>query len=189
MVEIIISVAAILIILSLGRLGMLFGVFYELASASLLFLAMMVTLRYWYPLTQWLVSWWPAAQGSYIAFGAYWILFLLGSLPLIAIMNYVTQDSIPKYPKPVDVVLGSVFGMTSAVILVCSVMTSLSVIAPKVWGPYDRNALLVPLDQIPIVAYQKIERNWLGISETDPAHTRFPTFIKEDADDLDKYWR
>jgi uncharacterized membrane protein required for colicin V production len=189
MVEIIISVLAILIILSLGRLGILFGVFYELTSASLLLLAMMVTLRYWYPLTRWLMTWWPGAEGSYMAFGAYWILFLLGCMPLILIMNYVTQDSIPKYPKVVDVVLGSIFGMTSAVILVCCVMTSLSVIVPKVWEPYNRNALLMPLDQVPIAIYQTVERRWLDIPESDPSHTRLPTFNKEDVDNLDKYWR
>ena len=189
MVEIILSVLAILIILSLARLGLLFGGFYELTSTLLLLLAMMVTLRYWYPLTRWIVSWWPGPGASYAAFGAYWSLFLMGCVPLIVIMHYVTQDMIPRYPKAIDMVLGVVFGAASASVIVCCVMTSLSVIAPKVWEPYNRNALLVPFDQVPIIVYQTVERHWLEIPETNPGHTRLPTFKKEDADELDKYWR
>jgi uncharacterized membrane protein required for colicin V production len=189
MVEIILSVAAILVIISLARMGILFGVFYELTSALLLVLAMMITLRYWYPMTRWITSWWPGAGGSYAAFGAYWSLFLVGCVPLIVIMNHVSEGSVPKYPKAIDVALGFVFGTISAVVVVCCVMTSLSVIAPKVWEPYDRNALLVPFDQLPAQVYQTVERRWLDIPDTDPGHTRLPTFKKEDVDDLDKYWR
>src|SRR5437762_1447685 len=106
MVEIILSVLAILLILSLARLGASFGVFYELTSALLLLLAMMVALRYWYLLTRWITSWWPETSGGYAAFGAYWTLFLLGCLPLILVMSHVTHDSLPKYPKSVDMTLG-----------------------------------------------------------------------------------
>jgi len=184
-----ISVLAILVILGLGRLGMHFGAFYEATSTLLLFLAMMVSLRYWYPLTRWVMFWWSPDTASYAAFGSYWALFLIGCLPLILFMSRVTQGSIPSYPKIVDMVVGMVFGTISATIFVCCVMTSLSVIAPKIWEPYDRNALTLPLDTVPISIYQTVERDWLHIAENDPAHTRFPTFEKADADNFDKYWR
>jgi uncharacterized membrane protein required for colicin V production len=188
MVETILSVFAILVILALAWAGIVFGVFYELTSALLLFIAMIVTLRYWYLATGLILSWVPAT-GSYAAFIAYWALFLIGCLPLIAVMNGITQDSVPRYPKVVDSVLGFIFGFASAVILMCSIMTSLPVIVPKVWAPYDRSALLLPFDRAPITTYQYLEKNWLGIATTDPAHTRFPTFEKTDLDDFEKYWQ
>lgn len=188
MVETILSVFAILLILALAWAGIAFGVFYELTSTLLLFFAMMITLRYWFLATGLILSWVPAA-GSYAAFIAYWALFLIGCLPLIAVMNGITQDSVPRYPRIVDSVLGFIFGLTSAVILICSVMTSLPVVVPKVWAPYDRGALLRPFDRAPILTYRYIEKNWLGISETNPAHTQFPTFEKADLDDFEKYWQ
>lgn len=184
-----ISVLAILVILGLGRLGIHFGTFYEVTSTLLLFLAMMVSLRYWYLLTGWVMSWCSPEMASYAAFGAYWALFLMGCTPLLVFMSRVTQESVPSYPKIVDVVLGVVFGTVSAAILVCCVMTSLSVIAPKLWESYDRGALILPLDQIPIEAYQTVERDWMHVAATNAAHTRFPTFEKADADNFDKYWK
>lgn len=188
MVEISISVAAILAILALAWAGIMFGVFYELTSTLLLFWAMMITLRYWYLATGLLLSWIPAA-GAYAPFLAYWTLFLIGCLPLIIVMNRVTQDSVPRYPKVVDSILGFIFGFTSSVILVCSVMTSLPAIAPKVWEPFDRQALLLPFDRLPIAVYQYVEQDWLGITSSDPGHTRFPTFEKTDGEDFQKSWR
>jgi hypothetical protein len=188
MVETTLSVAAILAILALAWAGIAFGVFYELTSTLLLFWAMMITLRYWYLATGLLLSW-VSMPASYACFIAYWALFLIGCLPLIAITNRVTLDSVPRYPRIVDTTLGFVFGLISAVILICCVMTSLSVIVPKLWEPYDRNALLRPFDRTPISVYQSIERDWLRIPVTDPGHTRFPTFEKAGVDDFQKYWR
>jgi hypothetical protein len=67
-------------------------------------------------------------------------------------------------------------------------MTSLSVLAPKIWEPYNPNALTVRFDQKPIEVYQYIE-NAIGVKPKDPGHTRFPTFDKNDADDFQKYWQ
>lgn len=188
MVEVILSIMAVVLILSLAWGGMIFGVFYELTSSLLLFFAMMVTMRYWYEATRWIESVMPGA-GSYGAFGAYWAMFLIGCLPLILVLNRVTQQAVPRYPRIVDTVLGLVFGFISATILVCCVMTSLSVIAPKVWEPYNSNALTVPFDRFPIAMYETIEGRWLGVPKTNPGHTRFPTFEKADADNFQKYWR
>ena len=187
MVEVILSIAAILLILSLARFGVFFGVFYELTSTLLLFFAMMVTLRYWYEATRWLESVLPGA-GAYGAFGAYWAVFLAGCLPLILVLNRITQQAVPRYPKIIDMALGVAFGFVAASILVCSVFTSLSVVAPKIWEPYNHAALTFPLDRYPITVYQDIEERWLGVPKTDPGHTRFPTFEKADADNFQKYW-
>jgi hypothetical protein len=127
--------------------------------------------------------------GAYGAFGAYWALFLLGCLPLILVLNQVTQQAVPRYPRIVDVVLGFVFGLISSTILVCCVMTSLSVIVPKVWEPYNHDALTVAFDQFPIELYQRIEERCVGVQKTDPGRTRFPTFEKADADNFQKYWK
>jgi uncharacterized membrane protein required for colicin V production len=188
MVELILSIAAIAVILLFAWGGILFGVFYELTSALLLFLAMMVTMRYWYEATRWIESIMPGA-GGYGAFGAYWAMFLIGCLPLILVLNRVSQQAVPRYPKVIDTVLGLIFGFIAAAILVCCVFTSLSVIVPKIWEPYNRDALTVPFDRVPIVVYQHIEEQWLGIPKTDPGHTRFPTFEKADVDNFQKYWQ
>lgn len=187
-IPVILSIAAIVLILTLAwGGGMVFGVFYELTSSVLLFFAMMVTLRYWYEATRWVESVMPGA-GAYGAFGAYWAVFLAGCLPLILMLNRVTQQAVPRYPRVVDIVLGFIFGFVAATILVCCVMTSLSVIAPKIWEPYNRDALTVSFDQKPIEVYQYIE-NAIGVKADDPGHTRFPTFEKKDADDFQKYWQ
>jgi Colicin V production protein len=187
MVEVILSIVAIMLILSLAWSGVWFGVFYELSSSLLLFFAMMVSLRYWYEVASWIESVRPGV-GSYGALGAYWALFLVGSSPLVLVLRRVNDESLPRYPRTVDRPLGFLFGFISATILVCCAMTSLSVVVPKVWEPYNRAALLLPLDQFPIAVYECIEEHGLGISKTDPGHTRFPTFEKTDADDFEKYW-
>jgi len=145
MLELILSIAAILVIVSLARLGALFGVFYELTSALLLYLAMMITLRYWYEAAHWVESVLPGA-GAYGAFGTFWAMFLVGCLPLILVLNRVTAESVPRYPKYVDMALGVVFGFVAGVILICCVFTSLSVITPKIWEPYNHEALTFPFD-------------------------------------------
>lgn len=188
MAELLISIVCLLLILYLGRTGAMFGMFFEMTSSVLLFFAMMVTLRYWYPFTQWFTSVVPIS-GAYATFVGYWVLFLLGSIPLMIVLKLVNEDSRPKYPNILDNLLGFVFGATSGAIVICAVMTSLSVIMPKVWESYERTALLVPLDTVPVAVYRTIEGNWFGIGEKDPTHTRLPTFEKADADDAEKYWR
>ena len=187
-IPLILSIGAIVLILMLAWGGAIaFGVFYELTSSILLFFAMMVTLRYWYEAARWVESVMPGA-GAYGAFGAYWALFLAGCLPLILVLNHLTQEAVPRYPKIVDMVFGFVFGLVAATILICCVMTSLSVVAPKIWEPYNHEALTVPFDRLPIMVYQRIE-DAVGIKTDDPGRTRFPTFDKNDADDFQKYWR
>ena len=178
----------IVLILSLAWGGVLFGVFYELTSSLLLFFAMMVSLRYWYEATRWLESVMPGA-GAYGALGTYWAVFLLGCVPLILVLNRVTYAGGAALPENYRSVLGFIFGFISATILVCCVMTSLSVVVPTIWEPYNRNALMLPFDRFPIAVYEEIEDHWLGIPKTDPGHTRFPTFEKADADDFQKYWQ
>lgn len=187
-IPVILSILALVLILMLAWGGTLFGVFYELTSSLLLFFAMMVTLRYWYEATRFVESVMPGA-GAYGAFGAYWAVFLLGCLPLILVLNQVTQQAVPRYPRFLDAVLGFVFGLVSSTILVCCVMTSLSVIVPKIWDGYNPEALTVRFDQVPIEVYQHIEQQWLGIPKTDPGHTRFPTFDKANEDEFQKYWK
>ena len=186
--EIVISIVAFVIILGLARLGMHFGAFYEVTSTVFLFFTMMFTLRYWHLFTR-LLSPWFSGQNGYAAFGAFWVAFLVGASPLLILMSRVGVETAPRYPRVVDAVLGLLFGAASSAILVCTVMTSLSVIIPKVWSDYNPDKLILPMDRVPIAVYQAVEHHWLGIQPSDPGHTRFPTFEKSDADDLYKYWR
>jgi uncharacterized membrane protein required for colicin V production len=187
-VETIISLVALLLIVALSRIGMNFGAFSEVVSTVLLFWAMLFTLRYWYSLTHWITDWFGSGS-SYATFGAYWALFLVGCTPLLALMNRVTRDSAPIYPGLFDNIVGLVFGLASAVILVCCVMTSVSALAPKVWPPYDRTALVLSLDKVPLEIYRAIERDVLRVPTNAPGHTRFPSFEKSCVDDLPEKWK
>lgn len=186
--ELILSILGILVIVGMGRLGMHFGLFYELTTTLLLFFAMMVVLRYWYPATIWVSGWFGGGAG-YAAFSTFWALFLIGVSPLIIILNKLSESATPKYPKVLDSMLGLVFGVISSTILVCCLHTSLSVVVPMWVESYDRTQLMAPFDTAPIKVYQAIERDVLHIPATDPGHTRFPTYEKSKADDLDKYWK
>jgi len=188
MIELWIFIAAAVIVWLFARMGVNFGVFYEVTSTLYLFLAMLVALRFWHPLTEWIAPWLSGEQ-CYAAFVAYWILFLLGSTPLIGLMSRVTEGTMPRYPELLDRVIGFIFGGLSAAIIICTVLTSWSVIAPKVWPDYQRDRLLWQLDRQPIIAYQAIEEKLLRIAPTDPAHTRFPTFEKADVDNANQFWK
>jgi len=188
MIELWICIIAAVIVLMFAKVGTHFGVFYEVTSTIFLFLAMLVALRFWHSMTQLLVPWFNGEQ-CYAAFVGYWILFLLGSVPLIALMSRVTVETMPRYPRMLDAMIGFVFGGLSAAILVCTVLTSLSTIAPKVWTDYQRERLILPLDRVPIVVYQAIEEKFLKVAPTDSSHTRFPTFEKADVNNLRNYWQ
>lgn len=188
MLELILSLAVIGLILYMGRMGTSFGLFYELTSMVLLFFAMLVTMRYWHLMTRAVESVIPIS-GAYATFVGYWVMFLIGCLPLIVAMRVITEDSRPKYPAALDNLLGFAFGLVSAAILFCSVMTSLSVIIPKLYEPYERTALLLQFDEYPIRSYRFVERDIFGVDPEDPHHTRMPTLDKSDLDDSKKFWR
>ncbi len=186
--EPLLSIFAVLLILYMGRVGGLFGLFEEITTLLLVVFAVMMTLRYWYASTKFM--WWlTLLPASSAAFAGFWALLLIVSVPLLVLTKLITEDCRPEYPKILDRILGFVFGTTSAAILVCCLMTSLSVVMPKYWDKYDRTALVVPWDEIPLSAFRHVEQNWLHIPETDPGHTRLPTLEKADADDLEKFWR
>jgi uncharacterized membrane protein required for colicin V production len=188
MFEIVLSVLAILLILGLTRAGMVFGVFYELTSAVLLFFAMMIALRYWYLATRLVAAWIPSAR-SYAPFVAYWALFLIGCLPLIVVLNHLTTESVPRYPRVVDRLLGLVFGFVSGTIFTCCVMTSLVTLLMNVWPSYNPRALWLPFDRFPIAVYQKIERDWARVTETEPGHTLFPSVEKNSGGEPQLSWQ
>jgi hypothetical protein len=188
MFEPILSVLAIGLILYLGRLGVIFGVFQELGNMLWLFFAMMVTLRYWWLATAVVMALTPMT-GVHAVLAAFWLAFLVACTPLLALSWFLEKNHVARYPRLLDLVLGPVFGVLSATIVVSCLMLSLSVIIPRIWEPYQRTGLIVPFDELPIDVYQTVEQKWLGITENDPGHTLFPTLKNADADDFKKYWR
>jgi hypothetical protein len=190
MVEPILTVCAVLLILYLGRVGASYGLFFELTSTVLFFFAMLVACRYWYLFTQ-LVNTQTPFGHAYSAFWGFLLLFILGCIPLIALLKTVNEDAQPKYPPLFDVVVGFVFGSLSAAIIICSTFTMMSVIMPKAWDAYDPERLGVlgiRLDRAPIAVYRFIEQTVFGIGEDDAGRTRLPTLDKADLDDFEKYW-
>jgi len=188
MVEPVFSVLAIVLILYLGRLGAIFGVFQELSNALWMFFAMMVALRYWWLATNLLMADTPLT-GSYAALVAFWAIFLIACAPLLILRHLIHRDALAPYPRILDVLLGPVFGVISATILISCIMLSVSIITPEIWEPYQRTGLIIPLDKLPTGIYKTVEEEWLGIMEKNPGHTRFPTLEKADANNFQKYWR
>ena len=188
MFEQVLSVLAIVLILYLGRLGIIFGVFHELTNTLWLFFAMMLSLRYWWLATAVLMANTPLT-GAYAALVTFWSVFLIACVPVLVLTRLMQKDIVAPYPRILDLLLGPIFGVLSAAILVSCLMLSLSVIMPKVWEPYQRTGLIVQLDELPREVYQTVEEKCLGIAEKDPGHTLLPTLKKTDVDDFQKYWQ
>jgi uncharacterized membrane protein required for colicin V production len=175
-------------ILYMGRIGAIFGLFQELTTLVAVLFAALATIRYWYLGTK-LVTWLTLYPTSSTAFAAFWLLFVAVGVPLIGLTRLIAKDFRPEYPKLLDKMLGFIFGATSGAVLACCLMTSLSVLMPKVWNKYDPAALLVRWHRIAPDLYRHIERDWFGITEDHPGHTRLPALGEGDPDDLDGYWR
>ncbi|MGD0016892.1 MAG: CvpA family protein [Verrucomicrobiia bacterium] len=189
MFEPILSFIAIGLIFYLAWLGIFFGVFQELSNTLWLFFTMMVTLRYWWPVTDWLMAN-TSITGANAVIIAFWSVFLTVACVVILVLSRLMEkDAMAKYPKLLDSVLGGVFGFLSAVILISCMMLSVSVFMPKFWEPYERTGLVAQLDEIPIKMYRTVEGKWLGIGVKDPGHTLLPTLKKADVDDFKKYWQ
>ena len=188
MIETIISVVALLLILEMGRLGSLFGFFLELTSTLLLFFAMMVGLRYWFVATQ-LLRLHATIPVPYAMLICFWTVFVACSVPLVLLTQRISEDKVPRYPRRFDALLGFVFGVASGTILVCIVLTSLSIVLPTMWTTYDQSRLLVPLDQVPLRAYRFVEQNCLRIPADDARHTPLPTLVATNAEDVAQVWR
>ena len=189
MFEPVLSFLAIALILYLGWLGIFFGVFQELSNTLWLFFTMMVTLRYWWLVTDWLMAH-TSITGAHAVIIAFWSVFLVVACVLLLMLSrFMEKDAVAKYPKLLDSVLGGIFGVLSAVILISCMMLSLSVLMPKIWESYERTGLIAPLDELPIKVYRTVEEKWLGLAEKDPGHTLLPTLKKTDVDDFKKYWQ
>jgi uncharacterized membrane protein required for colicin V production len=170
-------------IVYLARWGTIFGLFYELVTTLLVGFATLVTLRYWFWVAQflldrgWMTS--PAAE-----FGSYWILFLIGCLPLVALARFLNDESRPLYPKALDALGGAVFGLIGGVLLVCVIATSVTVIGPNLSPRYDRSTLWLPFDTWALTAYRQIEQRI-----TPQPTTRLPDWDARDAAPAAVPWR
>jgi uncharacterized membrane protein required for colicin V production len=188
-----ITISICLFLVVYMRVSSQVGLFRELANMLSLLAGLWVALRYWYPVTAYLAGKLggstlvvPAGNAALVAF---WSLMLVSALPLLLIFNRMDERFVPQYPRSVEAVGGLVCGVGTSLVIVCCVMITVSVFVPKVAPSYDRDTLLVSWDKLPIAAYRRIEDGWLGVAEDAPGKTRFPTFRKDDMDDLGAYWK
>ena len=180
-----ITILAAVVILGYARLGMTFGLFCELPNSCMLFVAMLISLRYWYPMTGMFQS--VMGTGSTTAVVAFWALLIFVCSPMILLLRRVTEDSRPVYPAKLDLGLGLLLGGCSATIFFCCVMLSASIFVPKLWPGYDPQTMYVQWDKLPIRVFQYFESNWLNIPPDDPSHTRF--LSTERTEDSAATWR
>jgi uncharacterized membrane protein required for colicin V production len=188
-----VTILICLFLIAYMRVSVEVGLFHELTNMLSLLTGLWVALRYWYPVTAYLHGKLggssvvvPAGNAALVAF---WALMLASALPLLLVFNRLDERFIPRYPRTVDAASGLVCGVGTSLIVVCGVMMSVSVFAPKIAPSYDRDTLLVPWDRLPITAYRRLESGWLGMTNNAPGKTRFPTFDKENVDDFDSFWK
>ncbi len=182
------TIVVVLLILAYARMGAMIGLFYEIPNMMLLLFALLVTLRYWYLVTDAILSRTTLQPGA-AACMAFWALFLAVCVPVMILTRRINIASQPRYPRVLDAGLGFVFGLASASIAICCVMTSVTLLLPAFTTGVEPVKFLVPWDRVAVHAFQTVERKWFGIPATDPSHTRFPTFRKADADNFQKSWR
>ncbi len=169
------TILALAVILGYGRLGWIFGLFAELANSLILFLAMLVSLRYW-RLADRYVSWLLGDSTSNSPAIAFWALLAVTCFPMVFLLQGFIKKSRPSYPYLLDRVLGFILGTVSATIVFSCVMLSLSVFQPALVSSHARSTMLVRWDVLPIAVYCYIERDCLSIDRNDPLRTRFPVF-------------
>lgn len=166
--ELILSLAAIGLIIFLGRKGASAGFFKQVVTVGTAVLAMFIALRYWYPVSIGLETLVGHDSGA-LAFGAFWVLFLLVFAPLSGLAYALNDRVLPTYPMPIERAFGFILGCLFGAILACCIVTSVLFYIPKVWPGYDSSRLMLPLDRAPVSAYRlathAAERSGLSADE------------------------
>jgi uncharacterized membrane protein required for colicin V production len=187
MVEIGISVALIAAILFIGRNGLEKGFFVQVTTTGIVFFAMLVALRYWYPFATWLGASLGTGEAQN-AFGAFWILFIFVFAPCYALLRSLNERIVPVYPLVIERGGGFLAGCASGVLVTGCIIVSLSLYLPKMLPEFDNSRLLLPIDRAPIAIYRGVEslasRGGWSMNE----HMVFPELSKSNGK-LEATWK
>lgn len=170
MLELGLSIGAIAVILLLGQRGYGSGFFNQMVLMVIALFAMIVSLRFWYPVTSWFGER-LGAEGGQVAFAAFWIVFIFVLAPPYGLLRSLNERVVPVYPVMIERSLGFLCGCVTGAIVAGCLFTSLIPYLPNVLqSGFDHRRLLIPIDRAPVAVYRGIEgvASSLGFS-TDEA--------------------
>ncbi len=188
MLEISISLGAILTVLFWGREGAKAGFFVQTVAAGLAFFAMMVALRFWFPASVWL-SGLLGGDSKDVAFAAFWALFAGVFAPLYGLLRSLNGRFVPAYPLFIERAFGFIAGCLFGGLLTAGMMTSLLLYLPKIWPGYEASRMLLPLDRAPIALYQKVQKIASERQMIGEEHIVLPELTKAGDDRIVSDWK
>jgi uncharacterized membrane protein required for colicin V production len=182
--ETILFLVALLPILWRAWCGYRMGATVEFRYAIVCFFALLVALRYWYPLTS-LVHGFIQIDVQYLTAGVCIVLFLLGAAVASLIIDIKAQIYLSVRQNPLDTVLGVIAGMISGAAIGCSILLAASVALPGKVDSFATANYPLPLHEYPAAIFRTVEQNIAHIAFESTSHTPIPTVkISEEPDKL-----
>jgi len=155
-------------------MGWRLGATAEMRYVLAFLFAMLVSLRYWHPLTA-AVSGLITIDPQILAAGVFALIFVLAWMLAALVVNLRGEVYQSVLPNPVDNGLGALCGLVSGALLGGSVMLFFAIALPGKFGGFEPDHFPVRLNHIPIGTFRFIEEDVAGMPADSPAHTLFPS--------------
>lgn len=172
--ETILFLIALLPILWRALCGYRMGATVEFRYAIVCFFALLVALRYWYPLTSVLHGMVPV-DSQYLAAGVCMILFLVAAAVAAPVVNLKGQIYLSVRSNPLDTVLGVLAGVVSGASIACSILLAASVALPGKVDNFATTNYPLPLHEYPAAILRTLEQNVAHIAQESTSRTPLPT--------------
>ncbi len=173
MIEIGISIVALVAIVYGGIHGAKEGLFRAFVRLCLGLLGFIIAIRFWYLGTDFLAAQ-ISVNPEQVSFAAFWGIFVLVVMPILVGIKTLNNDFIPVYPIPLERFVGFLFGAANAVILASAMLLSLTLNIPSVFSAYDETKLLLPIHRLPALLYRNVETGLTHVSPDSRSHTLLP---------------
>ncbi len=173
MIEIGISIVALVAIVYGGIHGAKEGLFRAFARLCLGVLGFIIAMRFWYVGTDFLAAQ-ISVNPEQVSFAAFWGIFLLVVMPPFIGIKTLNNDFIPVYPIPLERFAGFLFGAANTIILASAMLLSLTLNIPRVFSTYEETKLLLPIHRLPALLYRNVETGLTHVSPESPSHTLLP---------------
>ncbi|MEO7933294.1 MAG: CvpA family protein [Chthoniobacterales bacterium] len=173
MIELGISIVALVAIVYGGMHGAKEGLFWAFARLCLGLLGFIAAIRFWYLGTDFLAAQ-ISVSPEQVAFAAFWGIFVLVVMPPLIGIKTLNNDFIPAYPIPLERFAGFLFGAGNAVVLASAMLLSLTLNIPSVLSSYDETKLLLPIHRLPTLIYRSVETRLTHVTADSPSHTLLP---------------
>lgn len=153
--------------------GYRMGATVEFRYAIVFFFALLVALRYWYPLTAFLRDYIPVDL-QYLTAGVSIVLFLAGAGVAALVVELNGQIYLSVRSNPLDTVLGVLAGVVSGASISLSILLAASVALPGKVDNFAVSNYPMPLHEYPAAIFRTIEQNVAHIAVESSSHTMLP---------------